>query len=44
VQDTGVRKQRAQLSVVESEFTLLWQGRRASDRNESFRLFKRATP
>lgn len=44
VQDTGVRKQRAQLSVVESEFTLLWQGRRASDRNESFRLFKRDTP
>lgn len=44
VQDTGVRKQRAQLSVVDSEFTLLWQGRRASDRNESFRLFKRALP
>ncbi|MCE2859647.1 MAG: glycosyltransferase [Oxalobacteraceae bacterium] len=44
VQDTGVRKQRAQLSVVDSEFTLLWQGRRASDRNESFRLFKRAVP
>jgi 4-amino-4-deoxy-L-arabinose transferase-like glycosyltransferase len=44
VQDTGVRKQRAQLSVVGSEFTLLWQGRRASDRNESFRLFKRTTP
>ncbi|MBM3336829.1 MAG: glycosyltransferase, partial [Betaproteobacteria bacterium] len=44
VQDTNVRKQRTQLSVVESEFTLLWQGRRASDRNESFRLFKRASP
>jgi 4-amino-4-deoxy-L-arabinose transferase-like glycosyltransferase len=44
VQDTGVRKQRAQLSVVGSEFTLLWQGRRASDRNESFRLFKRDAP
>jgi 4-amino-4-deoxy-L-arabinose transferase-like glycosyltransferase len=44
VQDTGVRKQRAQLSEVGSEFTLLWQGRRASDRNESFRLFKRDTP
>jgi 4-amino-4-deoxy-L-arabinose transferase-like glycosyltransferase len=44
VQDTGVRKQRAQLTVVESEFTLVWQGRRASDRNESFRLFKRASP
>lgn len=44
VQDSGLRKQRGQLSPVEPEFTLLWQGRRASDRHESFRLFKRTAP
>ena len=44
VQDTGLRRQRAQLSPVDKQFTLLWQGRRASDRNESFRLFKRTSP
>jgi 4-amino-4-deoxy-L-arabinose transferase-like glycosyltransferase len=44
VQDSGLRKQRTQLSPVEKEFTLLWQGRRASDRHEFFRLFKRTSP
>jgi hypothetical protein len=44
VQDSGLRKQRTQLSPVEKQFTLLWQGRRASDRHEFFRLFKRTSP
>lgn len=44
VQDSGLRKQRAQLSPVDPQFKLLWQGRRASDRHEFFRLFKRNSP
>lgn len=44
VQDSGLRKQRAQLSPVDSQYKLLWQGRRASDRHEFFRLFKRTSP
>jgi 4-amino-4-deoxy-L-arabinose transferase-like glycosyltransferase len=44
VQDSGLRKQRAQLSPVDSQYKLLWQGRRAADRHEFFRLFKRSSP
>lgn len=44
VQDSGLRKQRTRLTPVESDYTLVWQGRRASDRHESFRLFKRPAP
>ncbi|MCM0043686.1 MAG: glycosyltransferase [Burkholderiaceae bacterium] len=41
VQDTGLRKKGGQLRAVEGQLTLLWQGRRASDRHEFFRLYRR---
>ncbi len=41
VQDDGLRKQGASMKKIDGNFTLLWQGRRASDRHEFFRLFKR---
>ena len=45
VQDTGLRKKGVTaLKKIDGEMTLLWQGRRASDRDESFRLFKRKSP
>ena len=45
VQDAGLRtKGIAALKKIDGEMTLLWQGRRASDRDESFRLFKRKSP
>ncbi len=45
VQDNGLRKKgMAALKKIDGEMTLLWQGRRASDRDESFRLFQRKSP
>jgi 4-amino-4-deoxy-L-arabinose transferase-like glycosyltransferase len=45
VQDTGLRKKGVTaLKKIDGEMTLLWQGRRASDRDESFRLFQRKSP
>jgi hypothetical protein len=32
------------LKKIEGDVTLLWQGRRASDRHEFFRLYKRNSP
>ncbi len=44
VQEDRPRRKDAQLKKVEAGLTLLWQGRRASDRHESFRLFRRESP
>ncbi len=41
VQDDGLRKRGATMKTVDGNYALLWQGRRASDRHEFFRLFKR---
>ena len=44
VQDDGLRKPGAAIKKMDANLTLLWQGRRASDKRELFRLFKRDTP
>jgi len=44
VQDDGLRRKGAQMKTVDNNLTLLWQGRRAADRHEFFRLFRRSTP
>lgn len=42
VQDSGInRKGRNQLKPVDGSLHLLWQGRRAADRHEFFRLYRR---
>ena len=41
VQDDGLRRKGAQMKKVDGKVTLLWQGRRAADRHEFFRLFRR---
>ncbi len=41
VQDGGLNKKGAQIKKVDGGLTLLWQGRRAADRHELFRLFRR---
>ncbi len=40
VQDDGLLRKGAQMKKVGDGLTLLWQGRRAADRHEFFRLFK----
>jgi 4-amino-4-deoxy-L-arabinose transferase-like glycosyltransferase len=44
VQDDGLRHRGASLKKIEGNLTLLWQGRRPSDRHEFFRLYKRNSP
>lgn len=44
VQDDRLRKGLADLKKIDGTLSLLWQGRRASDRYEYFRLFKRQSP
>ncbi|MEO0317190.1 MAG: hypothetical protein RL404_867 [Pseudomonadota bacterium] len=44
VQDDGLRRRGAEMKKVEGDLTLLWQGRRAADRHEFFRLFRRRLP
>lgn len=41
VQDDGLRRKGGKLKAVDEQMTLLWQGRRAADRNEFFRLYRR---
>ncbi len=41
VQDDGLRRKRGQLREVGGDLELLWQGRRAADRHEFFRLYRR---
>lgn len=42
VQDDGLKRKGGQLRTInERQLTLLWQGRRAADRNEFFRLYRR---
>lgn len=44
VQDDGLRRKGMQMKKVDGGLTLLWQGRRAADRHEYFRLFRREQP
>jgi hypothetical protein len=45
VQDNDVRHKHSEaIKKISADYTLLWQGRRASDRDESFRLFARKSP
>ncbi len=44
VQDDGLRHRGAEMKKVDGDLTLLWQGRRAADRHELFRLFRRKLP
>lgn len=44
VQEDRPRRKGAQLKAAPAGMTLLWQGRRAADRHESFRLFGRESP
>ncbi len=44
VQEDRPRRKGAQLKPPPPGMTLLWQGRRAADRHESFRLFRRESP
>ena len=45
VQDNDVRHKHSDaIKKISADYTLLWQGRRASDRDESFRLFARKSP
>ncbi|MFM7760130.1 MAG: ArnT family glycosyltransferase [Burkholderiaceae bacterium] len=44
VQDDRLRGEGAQIKSVDKNLTLLWQGRRAADRYELFRLFRRDSP
>ncbi len=44
VQDDGLRHRGAEMKKVDGDLTLLWQGRRAADRHEFFRLFRRQLP
>ncbi len=44
VQDDGLRKRGAQMKKIEGDLTLLWQGRRPSDRHEFYRLYRRNAP
>jgi hypothetical protein len=44
VQDDRLRGKGAQIKSVDKNLTLLWQGRRAADRYELFRLFRRDSP
>lgn len=42
VQDDGLKRKGGQLRAIDDrQLTLLWQGRRAADRNEFFRLYRR---
>ena len=41
VQDDSLLGKGAQIKSVDTKLTLLWQGRRAADRHELFRLFRR---
>jgi 4-amino-4-deoxy-L-arabinose transferase-like glycosyltransferase len=41
VQDDRLLSKGGQMKSVDSQLTLLWQGRRAADRHELFRLFRR---
>jgi 4-amino-4-deoxy-L-arabinose transferase-like glycosyltransferase len=41
VQDDSLLGKGAQMKSVDTKLTLLWQGRRAADRHELFRLFRR---
>lgn len=41
VQDDGLRRKGGQLKPVDDNLQLVWQGRRASDRHEFFRLYRR---
>ncbi len=43
-EDRGRRSKGAQSRKLDAGLTLLWQGRRAADRHESFRLFRRDSP
>lgn len=44
VQDDGLRRRGTTMKKIEGNLTLLWQGRRATDRHEFFRLYKRNSP
>ncbi len=44
VQDDGLRHRGAEMKKVDGNLVLLWQGRRAADRHELFRLFRRKQP
>lgn len=44
VQDDGLRKRGAQMKKIEGDLNLLWQGRRAADRHEFYRLYQRKAP
>ncbi len=44
VQDDGLRRKGGQMKKVDGSLSLLWQGRRAADRHEFFRLFRRNAP
>jgi 4-amino-4-deoxy-L-arabinose transferase-like glycosyltransferase len=45
VQDDDVRHKHSEaIKKISADYKLLWQGRRASDRDESFRLFIRKSP
>ena len=45
VQDKDVRHKHSEaIKKISEDYKLLWQGRRASDRDESFRLFVRKSP
>jgi hypothetical protein len=45
VQDNDARRRSpASMKKTEQTMTLLWQGRRTSDRKESFRLFQLSSP
>ena len=44
VQDDGLRKRGAQMKKIEGNLSLLWQGRRAADRHEFYRLYQRNAP
>ncbi len=43
-EDRPRRNKDPQAKKIDANMTLLWQGRRASDRHESFRLFQRNSP
>ena len=44
VQDDSLLHRGGQMRLVSPELSLLWQGRRAADRHELFRLFRRDAP
>lgn len=44
VQDDSLLRPGRQMKSIRANYTLLWQGRRAADRHELFRLFRRDAP